>query len=152
MGPMLVGHEATLTVATTPVAPLQASVQSPDTARISPGPRFTAIESSDPRVCPARRVTKWTITDAAAWYLASFSRRATGNAARSNVPMPIPRTPTARVSGGSGVGEGAGVALAVGAGVGVETGALEQAATSSIASAASPGMGDRGLAIVTILE
>src|ERR1700722_3088256 len=133
MGPMLVGHEPTLTVAATLVAPLQASVQSPDTARISPGPRFTAIESSEPRVCPARWVTKWTITDAAAWYLASFSRRATGNAARSNVPIPTPRTPTARVSGGSGVGEGVGVAVAVGVaiGVGVVAGAPEQAARTS---------------------
>ena len=37
IGPMLVGHEPTVTVATTLVAPLQASVQSPLTARVSPG-------------------------------------------------------------------------------------------------------------------
>ncbi len=40
-GPMLVGHEPTVTVAATLVAPLQASVQSAVTARVSPGPRLT---------------------------------------------------------------------------------------------------------------
>src|ERR1035441_5995145 len=132
-GPMLVGHEPTVTVASTPVAPLQASVQSPETASVSPGARLTATESSEPSVLPARWVTKCTTTDAAPWYFASFLRRgarnaaraygpafwggATRTAARAKAPTPPPRPPPAIVSGGSGVGD------AVGVGAGVRDGA-----------------------------
>src|ERR1035437_5788552 len=106
-GPMLVGHEPTVTVAPTLVAPLQASVQSAETASVSPGARLTATESSEPSVLPARWVTKCTTTDPAPWHFASFLRRATGNAARPRVPTPTPRTPTPPASGGRG-GGGAG--------------------------------------------
>src|SRR5579862_8613927 len=117
---MSVGHDPTVTVAPTLVAPLHASVQSPATASVSPGARFTAATaSSDPRAWPARCVTKCTITEAAPWYVAWFLIRATGMVARSNVPMPTPRTSTERVSGGNAVGDAVGRAVGVGDGVGV---------------------------------
>jgi alkylation response protein AidB-like acyl-CoA dehydrogenase len=134
---MLVDHEPTATVAATLVAPLQASVQSAVTARVSPGPRFTATESSEPRVLPDRWVTKCTTTDAAPWNIARFLSLATGIAARSKVPMPIPSTPTAIVSGGSGVADGVGVADGDGEGLGVGVAAPEHADSSTTATAAS---------------
>ena len=151
-GPMLVGHEPTVTVAPTLVAPLQASVQSAETASVSPGARLTATESSEPSVLPARWVTKCTMTDAAPWYFASFLRRATGNAARSKVPTPTPRTPTAIVSGGSGVGDAVGVGAGVRDGAaGVVVGAPEHAESRSIDATASHRRGELSGAIVTIL-
>src|ERR1700722_19067044 len=116
---MLVVQDPTCTVAATPVAPLQASVQSAVTDSVSPGPRSTATESREPRGRPERWVTKCTTTDTAPWKRASFLSLATGIAARSKVPIPIPSTPTASVSGGSAVGDGVGVggAICVGSGV-----------------------------------
>src|SRR5580704_1876961 len=97
---MPVGHDPTVTVTATLVAPSHASTHSAVTARVSPGPRFTGIVCSDPRVRPARWVTKCATTDAAPWYEALFFRSATGNAARSNVPTPVARIETLMVSGG----------------------------------------------------
>ena len=131
---MLVGHEPTVTVALTLVAPLHASVQSAVTARVSPGRRSTGTELRDPSVLPERWVTKWTTTDAAPWNLASFLRLATGMAARSNVPMPIPSTPIDIVSGGSGVGDG----VALGVGVAVGLGSASAWACPSTRQEASP--------------
>src|ERR1700693_1739023 len=100
---MLVGHEPTVTLTLTLVAPLQASVQSAVTASVSPGPRFTGTDSSEPRVLPERWVTKCATTEAAPWKAALFFSWATGIAARSKVPTPAARTPTVSRSGGSGV-------------------------------------------------
>jgi hypothetical protein len=86
--------------------------------------------------------------------VASFLRVATGMAARSNVPMPIPSTPTDIVSGGSGVGDGValGVGIVVGLGVGVGGVVPEHAARSITTTPASDRAESRERCIVTILR